>query len=248
MKGKKIEKGNSPAGFYDDIRKILTQARNKAYTAVNVVMVEAYWNVGSRIVEEDQSGKKKAYYGAYLLRGLSQKLTKDFGGGFSEQSPRNMRQFYLLFPIRSTLWSELTWSHYKLLIRIENKKARDFYGNEAVKSNWSVRALERQIYSHYYERLLASRDTLPVRKEANQKTKILKDKPEDFIKDPYVLEFLNLPEKSNLREKRLEQALIDHLQTFLLELGRGFSLWRDSSESPPKLSIFTLILCSIITF
>jgi predicted nuclease of restriction endonuclease-like (RecB) superfamily len=222
MKGKKVKKGDSPAGFYDDIRKILTQARNKAYTAVNVVMVEAYWNVGRRIVEEEQSGKKKADYGAYLLRDISQKLTKDFGGGFSEQSLRNMRQFYLLFLIRSTLWSELTWSHYKLLIRIENKKARDFYGNEAVKSNWSVRALERQIYSHYYERLLASQDKLPVRKEASQKTKILKDKPEDFIKDPYVLEFLNLPEKSNLREKRLEQALIDHLQTFLLELGRGF--------------------------
>jgi predicted nuclease of restriction endonuclease-like (RecB) superfamily len=222
MKGKEIKKLDPPAKFHEDIRKILAQARNKAYVAVNVAMVEAYWNVGRRIVEEEQSGEKKAAYGAYLLRDLSQKLTEDFGRGFSEQSLRNMRQFYLLFPIRSTLWSELTWSHYKLLIRIENKKAIDFYGNEAVKSNWSVRALERQIYSHYYERLLASRDKLPVRKEASQKTKILKDKPEDFIKDPYVLEFLKLPEKPNLRERRLEQALIDHLQTFLLELGRGF--------------------------
>lgn len=222
MKGKKIKKVDSSTELYEDIRKILAQARNKAYAAVNVAMVEAYWNVGKRIVEEEQHGKKKAAYGAYLLRDLSQKLIEDFGRGFSEQSLRNMRQFYLLFPIRSTLWSELTWSHYKLLIRIENKKAIDFYGNEAVKSNWSVRALERQIYSHYYERLLASRDKLPVRKEASQKTKILKDKPEDFIKDPYVLEFLKLPEKPDLRERRLEQALIDHLQTFLLELGRGF--------------------------
>lgn len=207
---------------YLKIKSILEEARQNAYRHVNAVMVKAYWNIGRIIVEEEQRGKRKADYGTKLMAELSARLSKDFGKGFSEQSLRNMRQFYLLFPIRSTLWSELTWSHYKILIRLENENVREFYGDECVKGNWSVRALERQVYSFYYERLLSSRDKFPIRKEASQKTKILKDKPADFIKDPYVLEFLNLPEKPNLRESNLEQALINHLQTFLLELGRGF--------------------------
>lgn len=209
--------------FYEDIRNLLATARNRAYKAVNSVMVEAYWNVGRRIVEEEQKGKKRAAYREYLIKNLSKRLTIDFDRGFSEQSLRNMRQFYLQFSIRSTLWSELTWSHFKLLIRVENENARKFYGDEAVHANWSVRALERQINSLYFERLLSSRNRTTVRKEANAKTGALKERPFDFIKDPFVLEFAGLQEVPDLQENKLEQALIDHLQKFILELGRGFA-------------------------
>ncbi|MFH1958088.1 MAG: PDDEXK nuclease domain-containing protein [bacterium] len=207
---------------YLKIKSILNDARQNVYRHVNVVMVKAYWNIGRTIVEEEQSGKIKADYGKYLLKNLSERLTQDFGKGFSEQSIRNMRQFYKVFPIRSTLWSELSWSHYKILIRVKNKNARKFYGEECAKGNWNVRALERQVYSFYYERLLSSRRKTPVIKEADKKTKKLKEKPEDFVKDPYILEFLNLADNTALRENKFEQALIDHLQKFLLELGRGF--------------------------
>lgn len=223
MKGKKIKKVDSSAELYEDIRKILAQARNKAYAAVNVAMVEAYWNVGKRIVEEEQKGKKRAGYGAYLLKTLSQRLTADFGDGFSEQSIRNMRQFYILFPIRSAVRSELAWTHYKMLIRVENENARQFYLNECVTANWSTRQLERQITSFYYERLLASKNKLPVKREANARAKKLAISPEEQIKDPYVLEFLGLKEHPALKENKLEHALIEKLQNFLLELGRGFS-------------------------
>ena len=208
--------------FYESVKNVLIKARGNIYRTINFEMVTAYWNTGRLIVEEEQKGKQKSDYGEYLLKNLSSCLTRDFGNGFSEQSLRNMRQFYRIFPIRSTLWSELTWSHYKILIRVENENARKFYGDECVKSNWSVRALERQVYSFYYERLLSSRNKIPIVKEADQKTKKLAERPEDFVKDPYVLEFLNLPDNSELRESRFEQALIDHLQKFLLELGRGF--------------------------
>jgi len=222
MKNKKIPIHKRDCYCYLKIKSILDEARQNVYRHVNVVMVEAYWNIGRTIVEEEQRGKKKADYGKYLLKKLSARLTQDFGNGFSEQSIRNMRQFYKVFPIRSTLWSELTWSHYKILIRLVNENARKFYGDECVKSNWSVRALERQVHSFYYERLLSSRKKPPVINEASRKTEKLSEKPEDFIKDPYVLDFLNLPDNPVLRENKLEQALINHLQKFLLELGRGF--------------------------
>ena len=208
--------------FYQSVKDVLIKARSNAYRAINFEMVIAYWNIGHLIVEEEQKGRQKSDYGEYLLKNLSSRLTQDFGNGFSEQSLRNMRQFYRVFPIRSTLWSELTWSHYKILIRVENKNARKFYGDECVKSNWSVRALERQVYAFYYERLLSSKNKIPLIDETVQKTRKLSEKPADFVKDPYVLEFLNLSENSELRESRFEQALIDHLQKFLLELGRGF--------------------------
>ncbi len=208
--------------FYENVKNVLVKARGNIYRTINFEMVTAYWDIGRLIIEEEQKGKQKSDYGEYLLKNLSSSLSRDFGNGFSEQSLRNMRQFYRIFPIRSTLWSELTWSHYKILIRVENENARKFYGDECVKSNWSVRALERQVYSFYYERLLSSRNKIPVVKEAGQKTKKLAEKPEDFVKDPYVLEFLNLSGNPELRESRLEQALINHLQKFILELGRGF--------------------------
>ncbi len=209
--------------FYADIKNILAEARNKAFKAVNFIMVEAYWNVGKRIVEQEQKGKTRAGYGEALITTLSGELIKEFGKGYSEQNLRNMRQFYVLFPIRYSLSSELTWTHYRKLIRVENKNARKFYAEEAVKANWSVRALERQIHSFYYERLLSSKDKRPVRHEAEKKTKELKENPLDFIKDPYVLEFLNLEPGINWQERGIEQALTSQLRKFLLELGRGFS-------------------------
>ncbi len=211
------------SNFYKNIRDILQNARASAYRAVNSAMVMAYWNIGREIVEEEQRGKRRAGYGDYLIEGLSKQLSTDFGKGFSEQSLWNMRQFYRIFPILSTVWRELSWSHYKLLIRVNNKAAREYYGRESVQQRWSVRALDRQINSFYYERLLASRNKGPVRKEAKKHAAELSVKPEDLIKDPSVLEFLNMNPDLTYLEKEIEQGLIDKLQQFLLELGNGFS-------------------------
>jgi predicted nuclease of restriction endonuclease-like (RecB) superfamily len=186
-------------------------------------MVLAYWSIGREIAEEEQEGKKRADYGAYLLRSLSERLARDFGEGFSEQSLRNMRQFYGLFKIRSTLWSELGWSHYKLLIRVEDERSRLFYGKEAAAGKWSVRALARQIQSHYYERLLSSRHKKAIAGKDRRKVCLLDAGPQDLVKDPYVLEFLGLRAKADILEKDMEKALIGQIQRFLLELGRGFS-------------------------
>lgn len=209
--------------FYNNVKTILQTARNNTYKQVNFIMVEAYWNIGKQIVEEEQKGKDRAKYGSYLIQELSKQLSDEFGKGFSQQSIRNMRQFYHAFPIRSTLWSELSWSHYKLIIRLKDERARVWYMEEAVKSHWSVRALERQISTHYYERLLSSKDKQGVVLEAKEKTKSLSVRPKDIIKDPYVLEFLDLKHNDAFYESELESALIAKIQSFLLELGRGFA-------------------------
>jgi predicted nuclease of restriction endonuclease-like (RecB) superfamily len=209
--------------LFNDIIRILKTARSKGYKAVNIVMVEAYWYAGQRIVEEEQKGKKYAGYGERLIENLSVKIKDEFGEGFSSQSLWNMRQFYFRFPILSTLWRELTWSHYKLLIRVDDERARKFYAKEAVDGNWSVRALERQIHTFYYQRLISSRNKKGVKKEAAIKSISEKVVPENFIKNPYVLEFLNIKHGTEYLEKDLEKALLSQLQRFLLELGRGFS-------------------------
>jgi len=209
--------------LYQKIKNILDNARRATCVQVNFIMVEAYWNIGKMIVEHEQQGSSRAEYGASLIVNLSRRLTQDFGHGFSEQNLWSIRQFYSFFPILSTLWRELSWSHYKLLIRIDNNKTRKFYGEETVKSGWSVRTLERQIHSFYYERLLSGKDKKKIIAESKKKSGQLALDPKDFIKDPYVLEFLNLSENQYLLESKLEQALISHLQQFLLELGRGFS-------------------------
>jgi len=209
--------------IYQTIKTILQTARDNAYRQVNFIMVEAYWNIGKQIVEEEQKGEDRAKYGSYLIKELSRQLSEEFGKGYSQQSIRNMRQFYNCFPIRSTLWSELSWSHYKLIIRLKDENARAWYMKEAVKSHWSVRALERQIGTHYYERLLASQDKQSVAIEAKEKTKDLLLTPKDIIKDPYVLEFLDLKQNNSFYETELESALIEKIQAFLLELGRGFA-------------------------
>ena len=183
----------------------MIQARSKAYRAVNVTMVEAYWNIGRAIVEQEQQGKERAEYGKYLIKDLSKRLTQDFGKGFDQSNLRNMRLFFKMFPIRDTLRHDLSWSHYRLLSRVKDTKARGFYLNEAVTQNWGTRALERQIHSSYYQRLLASQEKDEVRQEANEKTKPLKARPQDFIKDPYVLEFLDLKPDLRYLEKELEQ-------------------------------------------
>ncbi|MDD3506534.1 MAG: PDDEXK nuclease domain-containing protein, partial [Sulfurimonas sp.] len=209
--------------LYLNIKNILQSARDNAYRQVNFIMVEAYWNIGQQIVEEEQNGKDRAEYGSYLIKELSTKLTKDFGKGFTQQNLRNMRQFYNCFPIRSTLCSELSWSHYRLIMRLDNPQARLWYTEESAKANWSVRALERQIGTHYYERLLSSKEKQPVINEAKENTKDLQLTSKDIIKDPYVLEFLDLKQNNAFYESDLESALIEKIQDFLLELGRGFA-------------------------
>lgn len=183
-------------------------------------MVEAYWNIGKSIIEE-QGGNEKAEYGTSLLKELSKQMTQDFGKGFTVTNLKYMRQFYLTFPNSHALRDELSWTHYRLLIKVENKNAREFYMQEAVKSQWSTRQLERQINSFFYERLLSSKNKEQVSEEI-QTLEPAKN-PEDIIRDPYVLEFLGLGSNDDFYESDLEQALITHLQKFLLELGRGFS-------------------------
>ncbi|TDH26800.1 DUF1016 domain-containing protein [Segetibacter sp. 3557_3] len=226
--------------LYDEIRSIIEQARTTAYRAVNFSMVVAYWNIGRRIVEHEQSGDVKATYGTGTLKQLSKKLTAEFGKGFTETNLKYCRQFYLVFPPVEkshaardgsghglekghALRDELSWTHYRLLLKVENESARKYYMREAIAQNWSTRALERQINTFYYERIVSSKNSKGVSDEAHNVTGELAAVPEDFIKDPYVLEFLDLPSGSGFLEKDLENAVILKLQHFLLELGKGFS-------------------------
>ncbi|PKD39472.1 DUF1016 domain-containing protein [Methylomonas sp. Kb3] len=205
-----------------DIRQIIEQARQRVSQTVNSEMVQAYWHIGRLIVEDEQQGQQRAAYGKQQLQQLSEHLTREFGKGFDASNLRNMRSFYLCFPNRDALRHKLSWTHYRLLIRVENPKAREWYMQEAMDQNWSARALERQIGVLYYERLLASQNRDAVEQEAKANTMELRVRPEDYLRDPYVLDFLNLPSHSFL-ESELEQGLIDNLQQFLLELGKGFA-------------------------
>jgi len=209
--------------FYDRIREILESARNRSYRAVNFEMVQAYWDIGRTIVEEEQNGGSRADYGTGLLLSLSDRLTVDYGKGFDESNLRNMRMFYLRYQKRDALRPELSWTHYRILMRVEEDPAREFYLQECVEGNWSTRQLERQINSLYFERILmSSKKGRPlVKKEADGKKEVMQ--PAHIIKDPYVLEFLNLNPNVSFYEREIEQALIDKLQGFLLELGKGFS-------------------------
>jgi predicted nuclease of restriction endonuclease-like (RecB) superfamily len=205
--------------LYQNIAEILQTARKKSYRAINYAMIEAYWSIGQQIVEEEQQGKHRAEYGTKLLTYLSKKLQADFGKGFDQSNLRNMRMFYKAFPIRDALRNELTWTHYRLLLKVSTEKARTFYINESIDNQWNTRALERNINTFYYERILSSNNQALVKSDAESEQLT----PQDIIKDPYVLEFLDLGEKDKIKESKLEQALIDQLQAFLLELGKGFS-------------------------
>lgn len=207
--------------LYHHITQILQSARRQVVQSVNIAMVQSYWEIGRIIVEEEQQGQYRAEYGANLVKYLSDKLTSEFGKGFTETNIKYFRQFYLTFQIRHALRDELSWTHYRSLLRVENPAAREFYFQETIANGWSTRSLDRQINTLYYERLLASSDRGPVVSEMQSKTDAFR--PADFLKDPYMLEFLQLQENTSLQESELEQALMDKLQQFLLELGKGFA-------------------------
>ncbi|MDO8304128.1 MAG: PDDEXK nuclease domain-containing protein, partial [Sedimentisphaerales bacterium] len=206
---------------YSRIRSIIENARGYIARAINTQMVEAYWSIGKEIVEEEQRGKSRAGYGEFILRKLSQKLTAEFGKGFDESNLRNIRQFYLSYLNCDALRHELSWTHYRILMRVDNLQARSFYEVECVKNNWSARELERQKGSLLFERLALSKDKKGLMKLAHKGQQV--HTYDDMIKDPYVLEFTGLPPQSKFYESTLEQSLIDNLSKFLLELGKGFT-------------------------
>ncbi len=211
-----------------DIQHIVRQAQDKAYRSINQAMVQAYWRVGRRIVEEEQQGISKAAYGKEVLKTLSMALQQEFGKGFSVDNLENMRRFYLAYPNSETLSRKseppdfrLSWSHYQKLLRIENLEERAFYEIEAAQNNWSLRELKRQYDSALYLRLALSTDKAGI-KQLGQDGQVM-ESPQDAVKDPYVLEFLHLTEHYRYSESHLENALIDKLEHFLLELGKGFT-------------------------
>jgi len=210
--------------LFDQVRQVLDSAQQQLRHTVNDLMVQSYWHVGRLIVENEQGGAARAEYGKQTLKQLSQKLSAEYGKGFSPQSLWNFRQFYLEFPILSTAWRELRWSHYKVLMRVKDITARDWYANEAINQGWSVAALDRQVSTLFYERLLSSQDQLALRPEAETLIQqYAPSDPRDFIRDPYILEFIGAQPSATLFEKELETSLIQQLQTFLLELGKGFA-------------------------
>jgi predicted nuclease of restriction endonuclease-like (RecB) superfamily len=244
-------KSNNTLSYISEIKQILAQARQNAYSAVNSAMVEAYWLVGKRIVEEEQNGTDRAAYGKEILKNLSKELSAEFGKGFSERSLREFRQFFQTFPdllqisqtttdlaaqnlwrtpfaisvnpIWRTLFAKLHWSHYQRVLRVSDEQARIWYLTEAAHQNWSISILDRNISTLYYQRLISSQKKELVKQEMEENTAPFQQNPDDFIKNPAVLDFLKLPTNKAYTEKELEQALIDNLQQFLLELGKGFS-------------------------
>ena len=208
-------------GLYNRIRRIIETARGNIMRSVNFEMVQAYWQIGREIVEEEQKGKTRAEYGSKVLKQLSVRLTDDFGAGFDESNLRNMRHFYIMYKKRDALRHGLSWTHYRILMRVEKPEARSFYEIESMKNNWSARELERQKGSLLFERLAFSKDKRGLLKLVHKGQEL--HTYEDMIKDPYVLEFTGLPSQIRFYESELEQALIDNLSRFLLELGRGFT-------------------------
>ena len=203
--------------YINEIKTILKNARQKAYTAVNSAMVEAYWEIGRRIVEEEQNGKERAEYGKEILQNLSKELTEEFGKGYSYRTLREIRQFYLMFSDFEkwrTVSAKLTWSHFQKVLRVSDEEARIFYLTEAAENMWSVRTLDRNISTLYYNRIVASIDKKIVENEMKEKTKKLQ--AEEFIKNPVVLEFLDLPTNMSYTENELEKALTDDIQKFMM--------------------------------
>lgn len=213
------------SALLENLRSVIREARQQALRAVDVIQVRTFWIVGQHIVEFEQGGQSRAAYGKAVLAQVSFQLTTEFGKGFDERNLRNMRAFYTTFPNWNALRSELSWTHYRLLLRVEEAAAREWYMNEAAAQNWNTRALERQIGRLYYERLLSSRDgdRKALRDEAAEKLAPIQASPREFVRDPVLLEFLGLPATGKLLESRLEDALLDNLQAFLLELGKGFA-------------------------
>lgn len=225
--------------YVSDIKSLIAESRQRTYTVVNVVMVQTYWLIGKRIVIEEQQGSKKAKYGESVLKNLSKDLTSEFGNGFSYANLRNMRQFYLTYPDHSicyTLCSKLSWSHNRLIMRVADEKARDYYLKEAISQQWSVRQTEREIQSFSYYRLLEN---------GQIKAREINDGVTDakrFVKDPYVLEFAGLAAFDKHKEKDIEKALIEHMKEFLLELGKGFSFVKEQYRISTETSHFYIDL------
>ncbi|MDR0767080.1 MAG: PDDEXK nuclease domain-containing protein [Methanosarcinales archaeon] len=208
--------------LYEYSRDLILNSRKLVYHTANSVMVETYWRIGEKIVEE-QGGAERAKYGDGLIASLSEKLTAEFGNGFTVRNLRAMRQFYLQFPIRHALRAELNWTHYRSLIRVENPKAREVYMNEAADSSWSTRFLDEQVDKHFYERLISTHKEA-INELSEKNSAQLPTNPQDFIlKDPLLLEYYELSENPKYNESDVEQLIIDNLQKFLLELGKGFS-------------------------
>lgn len=210
-------------GLLDALRGLIRQGRHQALRAVDMVQVQTCWEIGRHIVEFEQGGEARAAYGKKLLPRLSDALAREFGKGFDERNLRHMRAFYQAFPIWDAVRTELSWTHYRTLLRVSDAKARHWYVKEAAEQNWSARALDRQIGTMYFERLLLSGDKAGVKEETDSNLAALPQTPREFVRDPVMLEFLGLPGTGKLLESRLEQALMDKLQGFLLELGKGFA-------------------------
>ncbi|KAA6312521.1 hypothetical protein EZS27_036564, partial [termite gut metagenome] len=216
-----LEKTELREEFISDIRNIITSSRNAAVRSVDLERVMMYWKLGERIIVEEQQGQERAEYGTYLIRNLATKIEPEFGSGFSIRQLERARQFYRTYPIASALRTQFNWSQYKLLIHIDDNDKREYYEYETLNNNWNGRELERQIHSGLYERLLVSNDKKTVLEVARKER--IPENPSEIIKDPMVLEFLGLKLEASYYEKDLESALITHLQSFLLELGNGFS-------------------------
>lgn len=206
--------------FISEVRKIIEEARDNAVRSVDFCRVQMYWNIGRRIVEEEQLGNERAEYGAYLIKNLAKDLEPEYGTGFSVRQLERARQFYRLYPIASAVRPQLNWSQYKQLIAIDDPDKREYYELEAVNNCWTGREMERQINSMLYERLLLSNDKKSVLAVARKQR--IPQSPREIIKDPMVLEFLGLEKKEQYYEEDLESALISHLQNFILEMGNGF--------------------------
>ena len=231
---KLVEADEGALALLRTLRDLIQGARQRAIRAVDAVQVQTCWEIGRHIIEFEQGGLARAEYGTRLLQTLASSLAAEFGRGFDASNLRYMRLFYQAFPIRDALRHELSWTHYRTLLRVESESARQWYMNEAASQGWTTRALERQINTLYYERLLSSSDRPAVESEAKRNVAPLQT-PRHFVRDPVMLEFLGLPVAGKLLEADLERALLDNLQAFLLELGRGFAFvarqYRISSES-----------------
>ncbi len=212
--------------FYQDAEAIVAAGRYEAYRSVSAAMVETYWMLGRRIVEEEQNGQARADYGTYLIAQLSKRLTQTCGKGFSRRQLFDYKKFYLTFPDLPKVQTRLhflTWSHYRCLMRVPDEKARQWYMNETVSETWSVRTLDRNISTLYYERLLMSQNQEPVREEMQEKTKEYQADRLEFIKNPVVAEFLGLSSNADFTETELEQRIITQIQKFLMEMGKGYA-------------------------
>ncbi len=237
--------------LYDDIKCLIDQSKNKIYKTVNTEMINLYWNIGKIIVEK-QNGQDRAKYGDYLIENLSNQLTNEFGKGFSTRNLKRMRKLYLYYPKRTTLLSQLTWSHYLELIKIDDEKKRNFYMNECINSNWDVRELQRQRTTLLYERIATSKDKSKILELSTKGNSIYESK--DIIKDPFVLEFLDIKDNTNYLESDLEKNILEHIKEFLLELGKGFTfignqvrITIDTEHFYPDLVFYNRILnCFVI--